>query len=123
MITNDDIEFMKLARAEILAGREFEVELLKEPVSELDVDTGERLNILHESVFVKAHVTEISGKQIQVEGGVLTTEGDIKVDINIEDWTPVKFFNYAGRKFRVIGANENGIGQRNRIEVLGELIH
>ncbi|MCD2225570.1 hypothetical protein LAX75_13185 [Listeria cossartiae] len=123
MITNDDIEFMKLARAGILAGREFEVELLKEPVSELDVDTGERLNILHESVFVKAHVTEISGKQIQVEGGVLTTEGDIKVDINIDDWTPVKFFNYAGRKFRVVGANENGIGQRNRIEVLGELIH
>ncbi|MDT0064555.1 hypothetical protein QJV38_07270 [Listeria cossartiae subsp. cayugensis] len=123
MITNDDIEFMKLARAEILAGREFEVELLKEPVSELDVDTGERLNILHESVFVKAHVTEISGKQIQVEGGVLTTEGDIKVDINIDDWTPVKFFNYVGRKFRVIGANETGIGQRNRIEVLGELIH
>ncbi|MBC1996732.1 hypothetical protein HCJ67_00245 [Listeria marthii] len=123
MITNDDIEFMKLARAEILAGREFEVELLNEPVSELDDDTGERLTSLHESVFVKAHVTEISGKQIQVEGGVLTTEGDIKVDINIEDWTPVKFFNYAGRKFRVIGANKNGIGQRNRIEVLGELVH
>ncbi|EIX7078184.1 hypothetical protein RKK46_002258 [Listeria innocua] len=123
MITNNDIEFMKLAREEILNGREFEVELLKEPVSELDADTGERLTISHESVFVKAHVTEISGKQVQVEGGVLATEGDIKVDINIEDWTPVKFFNYAGRKFRVIGANEKGIGQRNRIEVFGELVH
>ncbi|EPD9051501.1 hypothetical protein ACSFMY_002290 [Listeria monocytogenes] len=123
MITSDDIGFMKLARTEMLDGRLFEVELLKEPVSELDADTGERLTILHESVFVKAPVTEISGKQVQVEGGVLTTEGDIKVDVNIEDWTPVKFFNYAGRKFRVIGANEKGIGQRNRIEVLGELVH
>ncbi|EAD0633327.1 hypothetical protein NU07_00275 [Listeria monocytogenes] len=123
MITNSDIEFMKLARTEMLDGRLFEVELLKEPVSELDADTGERLTISHESVFVKAPVTEISGKQVQVEGGVLTTEGDIKVDINIEDWTPVKFFNYAERKFRVIGANEKGIGQRNRIEVLGELVH
>ncbi|HCW3194982.1 hypothetical protein D1X54_00275 [Listeria monocytogenes] len=123
MITSNDIEFMKLARTEMLDGRLFEVELLKEPVSELDADTGERLTILHESVFVKAPVTEISGKQVQVEGGVLTTEGDIKVDINIEDWMPVKFFNYAGRKFRVICANEKGIGQRNRIEVLGELVH
>ncbi|EAG4520993.1 hypothetical protein ACSJ9F_001935 [Listeria monocytogenes] len=123
MITSNDIEFMKLARTEMLDGRLFEVELLKEPVSELDADTGELLTISHESVFVKAPVTEISGKQVQVEGGALTIEGDIKVDINIEDWTPVKFFNYAERKFRVIGANEKGIGQRNRIEVLGELVH
>lgn len=114
---------MKLAREEILAGREFEVELLKEEAGEIDADTCELLSYVQASIFVKAHVTEISGKQVQVEGGVLTTEGDIKVDINIEDWTPVKFFNYAGRKYRVIGANENGIGQRNRIEVLGELVH
>ncbi|EEO6204659.1 hypothetical protein G5807_002711 [Listeria monocytogenes] len=114
---------MKLAREEILNGREFEVELLKEEAGEIDADTGELLSYVQASIFVKANVTEISGKQVQVEGGVLATEGDIKVDINIEDWTPVKFFNYAGRKFRVIGANEKGIGQRNRIEVLGELVH
>ncbi|EFN6329554.1 hypothetical protein HMH09_002434 [Listeria monocytogenes] len=123
MITNEDIEFMKLAREEMLAGREYEVELLKETTGEIDYETGELIRQTQESLFVKGHITEISGKQVQIDGGILTIIGDIKVDINIDVWTPVDFFKYASRTYRVIGKPQKGIGLRNRVEVVGELVH
>lgn len=123
MITNDDINFMQSAREEMLAGRKFEVELLIEATNSVDPDTGEPLEPQVTSKLVSAHVTENAGKQVEINDGILTKSADIKVDISIEEWTPVTFFNYAQKKYKVIGTPQKGIGQRNRVEVLGELIH
>ncbi|HAM2077737.1 TPA: hypothetical protein U0X07_002643 [Listeria monocytogenes] len=123
MITNDDINFMQSAREEMLAGRKFEVELLIEATNAVDPDTGEPLESQETSKLVSAHVTENAGKQVEINDGILTKSADIKVDISIEDWTPVAFFNYAQKKYRVLGTPQKGIGQRNRVEVLGELVH
>ncbi|HBZ6456252.1 TPA: hypothetical protein MMD81_002133 [Listeria monocytogenes] len=123
MITNDDINFMQSAREEMLAGRKFEVELLIEATNSVDPDTGEPLEPQTDSKLVNAHVTENAGKQVEINDGILTKSADIKVDISLEDWTPVTFFNYAQKKYKVIGTPQKGIGQRNRVEVLGELVH
>ncbi|MBC2016978.1 hypothetical protein [Listeria seeligeri] len=123
MITNDDINFMQSAREEMLAGRKFKVELLIEATNSVDPDTGEPLEPQVTSKLVSAHVTENAGKQVEINDGILTKSADIKVDISIEEWTPVTFFNYAQKKYKVIGTPQKGIGQRNRVEVLGELIH
>lgn len=123
MITNDDINFMQSAREEMLAGRKFEVELLSEATNAVDPDTGEPLEPQVTSKLVSAHVTENAGKQVEINDGILTKSADIKVDISIEDWTPVTFFNYAQKKYKVVGTHQKGIGQRNRVEVLGELVH
>ncbi|MBF2623700.1 hypothetical protein IBB47_02090 [Listeria seeligeri] len=123
MITNDDFNFMQSAREEMLAGRKFEVELLIETPNSVDPDTGEPLDPQTDSKLVSAHVTENAGKQVEINDGNLSKSADIKVDISIEEWTPVTFFNYAQKKYKVIGTPQKGIGQRNRVEVLGELVH
>lgn len=114
---------MQSAREEMLAGRKFEVELLIEATNSVDPDTGEPLEPQTDSKLVNAHVTENAGKQVEINDGILTKSADIKVDISLEDWTPVTFFNYAQKKYKVIGTPQKGIGQRNRVEVLGELVH
>ncbi|EAC9719930.1 hypothetical protein LL50_05570 [Listeria monocytogenes] len=123
MITNDDIEFMQIAREEMLNGRKFEVELILETSTNTDPDTGESLTLQLETITIAAHVTENPGRQLQIDEGILSTIADIKVDVNIDDWQPASFFTYSNKKYRVIGMPEKGIGQRNRVEVFGELVH
>lgn len=126
MITDADKAFMHQARSEMLAGRTFPVNLLPDEVVSTDPDTGEEVRLPSDPIEVQAHVTESptysSSGGWDISDGLLVYTADIKVDINIDDWVDVTYFEYDSEKYRVIRKPEKGIGKRNRVEVFGELV-
>ncbi|MBC1331039.1 hypothetical protein [Listeria booriae] len=127
MITDADKAFMQQARNDMRAGRMFPVFLMPQAVMATDPDTGEQQLENGALIEVQAHVTEaptasaLSG--LDISDGLLIYTADVKVDINIEDWLDVDYFQYDSETYRVIRKPKKGISARNRVEVFGELVN
>lgn len=127
MLTNRDIEYIRESREYIRGNREDEVTLIGEQEGEEDPVTGESDNTPYEKE-VDAVVTMISVRTAvdrSMSEGIEIQKGDITVDINIgdmpEDITAetIEYVKFDGVKYTVINSNKLGLGEINRIEVLG----
>lgn len=122
MITEQDIEFMKQSRRELIANRTSKIIVKYWDVIERDPFTDEP--ILEDEVAkeVDAVVTELSaGEERMLVGGIEIQDGDIRVSISIELIDKAEALLYDGREYEVLAMDKKGIGERNRYEILARL--
>lgn len=130
MITPEDVNFMKSARAEAMAGRERDITMTTK------IQTGEdryTKQPIYETTnhAVRAVVTEISGTsgvaiERKLDEGMSVIDGDIQFSVSLdmitEDTDAYKTIVYNGENYMILAADFKGIGERNRIEFLGRVI-
>lgn len=127
MLTNRDIEYIRESREYIRGNREDEVTLIGEQEGEEDPVTGESDNTPYEKE-IDAVVTMVSVRTAvdrSMSEGIEIQKGDITVDINIGDMPEgitaetIEYVKFDDVKYTVINSNKLGLGEINRIEVLG----
>ena len=142
MLTNEDIEFIKQTRKEVVNNRQYDITIYWEVDGEKDPWTGEPLEPTTDDKVVKSVVTEITainkGANRLIISGIEVEEGDIQFSISIEDIISIPYFlrvdnaddkydifgdvkniTYDGREYTVLAQSKKGIGERNRVEFLG----
>ncbi|MBM7600428.1 hypothetical protein JOC34_002819 [Virgibacillus halotolerans] len=142
MLTNEDIEFMKQTRKEVVKNRRHDITIYWEIDGEKDPWTGEPLEPTTDDKVVKSVVTEITainkGANRLIINGIEVEEGDIQFSISIEDIVSIPYFmrvdfaddeydifgdvkniTYDEREYTVLAQSKKGIGERNRVEFLG----
>ncbi len=142
MLTNEDIEFMKQTRKEVVKNRQHDIKIYWEVDGEKDPWTGEPLGPTTDDKVVKSVVTEITainkGANRLIINGIEVEEGDIQFSISIEDIVSIPYFmradfaddeydifgdvkniTYDEREYTVLAQSKKGIGERNRVEFLG----
>ncbi|QYG88348.1 hypothetical protein [Bacillus atrophaeus] len=129
MITPEDIEFMKQARADFVGGRTFDVTLFYTGEVERDPITGEPLPQPEpKKRVVPSVVTEISS-QVKIDkylaDGIEIQSGDIWFSIAIEliedIYDSLKSVIYDEKTYEILSVDKKGIGSRNRAEIVGRL--
>ena len=130
MITPEDIEFMKAARAEMVSGRRRQITLTARIQVGIDPYTKQPKyeNVRH---TVEAVVTEISGTsgvaiERKLENGMTVIDGDIQFSVSLDQTTlddiEYKTVVYEGAEYMILASDRKGIGERNRVEFLGRVI-
>lgn len=130
MITPEDIEFMKAAQREMMAGRERKVTLTSRTQTGVDPYTKQPKyeNIRHEVMAVVTEISGTSGVAIErkLENGMTVIDGDIQFSVTLEqlslDADGYKTVIYGGDEYIVLASDYKGIGERNRVEFLGRVI-
>lgn len=128
MLTPEDIEFMKKTRKEIVSHREHPVTLFYALDGEADPITGEPIGGGQGEIYTNAVVTEIAS-QSQVDrylsNGIEVEKGDIWFSVNIDsviaEYPHLNIVNYEGRNYTILARDKKGIGERNRVEMVGRL--
>lgn len=128
MLTPEDIEFMKKTRKEIISHREHPVTLFYVLDGETDPVTGEPIGGGHGEIYTNAVVTEIAS-QSQVDrylsNGIEVEKGDIWFSVFINDvidvYDSLTKVRYADKLYEIISKDKKGIGERNRVEMVGRL--
>lgn len=142
MLTDEDIEFIKNTRKEVVNNRQHDITIYWEVDGDTDPWTGEPLDPSTDDKVVKSVVTEITainkGANRLIIGGIEVEEGDIQFSISIEDIISIPYFlradstgdeydlfddvkniTYDDREYTVLAQSKKGIGERNRVEFLG----
>ncbi len=128
MLNESDIEYMKDAQDEIYTLRQRPISLIA--VEEVFDDfTGESLGKIEKERAAHAVITEIAIRSKDgarnIIGGIEIEQGDIKIDIKIEQLEnagDVIRAEFDGKKYELLGGDRKGIGVRNRIEFIGREI-
>jgi hypothetical protein len=129
LLTQEDIEFMRQTRSEVVANRQSPITLIYEDGGEIDPITEEVIDGETKSKPTFGVVTEISS-QVKIdrylENGVEVEKGDIWFSVAIEELTDiyekVTGVTYNGKSFELVSKDKKGIGERNRVEFVGRLI-
>jgi hypothetical protein len=129
LLTQEDIEFIRNTRAEIVANRQSPITLIYADGGDPDPITGEVLGGEPAVKPTVGVVTEISS-QVKIdrylENGIEVEKGDIWFSVAIgelaEIYEAVSAVEYDGQTFEVLSKDKKGIGQRNRAEFVGRLI-
>lgn len=130
MITPGDIEFMKQARADAMAGRQRTVVLNSRTMTGVDPYTKQPkyIDVEHSVMAVVTEISGTSGVAIErkMENGMVVIDGDITFSVPIEllakatdDYITA---TYGGTEYMILAADAKGIGERNRIEFLGRVV-
>jgi hypothetical protein len=129
MLTPEDIEFMKEARAEIIANRTSNITLIYEDGGTSDPITGETTEPTEVTIATQAVVTELSSQvkyDKSVISGVEVTAGDIWFSVGIAEVDTVleRLLRviYDGKTYELLSRDKKGIGARNRVEFVGRRI-
>lgn len=131
MLTEHDITWMKANRAELVANRTSTIIVKYKDVTERDPFTNEPIGETEVSRTVQSVVTEISsttgaGADRRLENGIEVEDGDIWLSVNIDDITDIvdkiERIEYDGKQYEILAIDKKGIGEINRIEVLGRVI-
>jgi hypothetical protein len=128
LLTQEDIEFMRQTRSEVVANRQSPITLIYEDGGEADQITGEVSEVTQTKPTFGV-VTEISS-QVKIdryfENGVEVEKGDIWFSVAIEELTDIyekiTCVTYNGKSYEVVSKDKKGIGERNRAEFVGRLI-
>lgn len=131
MLTKQDIEWMKGNRKETTANRTTLTTIAYEGAGTKDPWSGEVIPGGRVERDVDAVVTEISsqagtGIERKLLDGIAVEDGDVWLSIdfdlvsNIYDY--LTELRYDGDWYTILALDKKGIGERNRIEVLGRLI-
>ncbi len=130
MVSRQDIEFMRQARAEMIEGRQSDITITyKDGGGAVDPITGEPIGDGSEPRPAHAVVTEISS-QVKidrlVEDGINVEKGDIWFSVPIEEiadiYESISEVTYDGKKYAVLSKDKKGIGERNRVEFVGRSV-
>lgn len=129
MLTPEDIEFMRQARAEVVSYRQSTITLKYADGGDIDPITGEIISGGTMEKPTVGVVTEISS-QVKIdrylESGIEVEKGDIWFSVAIEELTgiydTINAVKYDGKSYEVISKDKKGIGERNRAEFVGRLI-
>lgn len=129
MLTPEDIEFMKQARAEIVVGRQSPITLIYADGGGKDPITGEVIDPNEVPVGTNAVVTEISSQvklDRYLENGISVEKGDIWFSVDIDTvatfYEQIERVTYDGKDYEVLSKDKKGIGERNRAEFVGRQI-
>jgi hypothetical protein len=129
LLTQEDIEFMRQTRAEVVANRQSPITLIYADGGEIDPITEEVIGGDTKSKPTFGVVTEISS-QVKIdrylENGVEVEKGDVWFSVTIEELTDIyekiTGVTYNGKSYEVVSKDKKGIGERNRAEFVGRLI-
>lgn len=131
MLTEHDITWMKANRAELVANRTSTIIVKYKDVTERDPFTNEPIGETEVIRTVQSVVTEISsttgaGADRRLENGIEVEDGDIWLSIAIDDVADIagkiERIEYDGKQYEILAIDKKGIGEINRIEVLGRVI-
>lgn len=125
MLNNADIEFMKATRKEIVEKRQTLITLDYTSAGTKDEFTGEVIGGETITRDVMSVVTEISGEENVIDNGIATEKGDITASIAFDLIADINAFvtrlRYDGEWYTVLASDKKGIGDINRVEILGRL--
>jgi hypothetical protein len=129
LLKPEDIEFMRITRAEFVANRQSNITLIYADGGDIDPITGEIISGGTMEKPTVGVVTEISS-QVKIdrylESGIEVEKGDIWFSVAIEElaaiYDTIDAVKYDGKNYEVISKDKKGIGQRNRAEFVGRLI-
>lgn len=131
LLTDFDIAWIKSNRAELVANRTSTIIVKYTDVTDRDSFTGEPIGETEVSRVVQGVVTEISsvtgaGADRRLENGIEVEDGDIWLSIAIDDVADIvdkiERIKYDNKHYEILAIDKKGIGEINRIEVLGRLI-
>ena len=131
MLTKQDIEWMKGNRKETTANRTTLITIGYESAGTKDPWTGEVIPGDRVERIVSAVVTEVSsqagtGVERRVESGIVVEDGDVWLSIDFalvsDIYKQLTELLYDGDWYSILALDKKGIGERNRVEVLGRLI-
>lgn len=122
MLTQDDINFIKTNRSEMLQGRTEPVQIIR-TTYETDAYTKERTQLVEttETVYVvwEEYSAVATVKDYTVVDGVDFRRDTALVSFDLnEDLLNVKHIVRKGIRFEFLSINEKGIGAVNRIETV-----
>lgn len=127
MITPEDVNFMKIARDDMYAGRTRRVTMTSR--TETGKDPYSNQPVFREvNHVIMAVVTEIKGEvqERRMVEGVVLKDGDITVDVQMEQLSEHKsdyiYVYYESEKYLITAADTKGIGERNRVEFVGRVV-
>lgn len=127
MLTDKDIRFIKSVREEIRTNRTREITVRGTNFVGEDPMTGEKVDEPFEEE-IGAVVTEVSVRTSvdrYLDAGIEIRTGDIIVDISIGDLPEeitsesIEDLDYDGKTYVVIASDKLGLGDYNRVEVIG----
>lgn len=130
ILTEEDIEMIKETRKEIVNNRQTLITIAYTSVGEIDDVTGEEIGGVSVERDVLSVVTEISSNmganhERLIIGGVVVEKGDLWLSISIEQVIGViddiTRLRYGGKWYAIMALDKKGIGEINRVEVVGRL--
>lgn len=126
MLSQEDIEFMRDTRRDVVTERERPIKLYYEEEPTRDPITGQPTGGGKEDIDVMSVVTEITSlfkMKRELVGGVEIMKGDIWFSVDIELIEPfaekLTKVTHRGTDYEILAQDRKGIGARNRIEFLG----
>lgn len=131
MLTNEDIEFIKDSRAEVVANRrrliliEYETEGVRNPITGVvEGGTGEA-----EVLSVVTDRTSRVAAERVIREDAEVVEGDIWFSIDITELervnvsaSDIKRVTHNGDEYSVVASDPKGIGEYNRFEFVGKRV-
>lgn len=129
MLLKEDIELVKETRKEITNNRTMRVVIKGKYVKDKDPVTGEIIEGSFEEK-VDAIVSEVSTRLTDdryLEGGILIETGDIDVHVPLESIpesiadSKVDEIEYRGEDYKVLSSDLIGLGELNRMKLIGRL--
>jgi hypothetical protein len=123
MLTNEDIEFIKSNRSEIIANRTESITVVHAIVSGEDPYTGES-TVEEFSEIVDVIWSESTGKnERDYFGGIEVLENDVVVSFDpTVNLTDVEHIVRQNKKYEIVAIDERGIGEINRYETVARLV-
>lgn len=125
MLTNDDVNWIKSNRTELIQNRTESIEITHVTEGDKDPYTGEATNtetLETVSVIWKEYSTVANGDR-SVVAGVEIRQDDVKVTFDSSvDLSDVKRVVRGGISFELIAIDEKGIGETNRYECVARRV-
>ncbi len=130
MLNDADIEFMKATRKEIVEKRQTLITIAYTGAGVVDEFTGEVIGGETVTRDILSVVTEISstagtGSERVIDGGIAYEKGDVWLSIDFDLVADIHTFitrlRYDGEWYTVLASDKKGIGDINRVEILGRL--
>jgi hypothetical protein len=121
VLTQSDVEFIKLNRSELTANRTEPITLLRASTSDFDPYTGEPTTTESTEVVnvVWKEVSTIANGERDVVNGVELQNNDVQVTFDASvDLTDVLRIERAGLRHTIVTIDEKGIGAINRSECI-----
>lgn len=128
MLSQSDIDFIKGTRKEITQNRTMSITLIGETETGKDPITKEPI-VEEVKENVDAVVTEITSAvnlDRELINGVEVEEGDLWVDVDLDDLTlltskDIKSLTYLDDDYTVMASDLVGLGELNRVTMVGRL--
>lgn len=131
MINEADIEWMRGNRTELTGGRQTLITIAYESEGTVDEISGEVTGgepIEREVMSVVTEITTLaeSGIERLIEGGVSIEKGDVWLSIGYDKVSDIvrkiDKLHYDSAWYAILALDKKGIGQPNRVEIVGRVI-